>query len=947
MNAFHLDLGIKGLAHGKHDLQLILLPYLIAILGCYLTLDVISQLRARPEQRNFLWILAGSLSLGISIWVVHFIGIIAFNLPVTVGYNLLVIAMSLLVFVAAAFCGLALLKNINLTTKHYFFAGIPIGIIIAAGYYLGLEAIINIKISYKISILLFSVAFAIIASEMSLWLASKSSEGPFKRQIALKIVTAIFVSICIYLMHFLTLKASVFTVDNYINTTKISVLNKNILLLYLVEISLVMLAIPLAISTYKQAVNIGLKKQNAELLETRDKLKQKSKALEHANALMKDLAAFPEENLYPIMRIMGNGKLLFANHASEPLLKLWDIKLGASVPNLIRKIVNDSLETEKLKKLEVNAGNKIFLVNFIPIKRADYVNLYVFDITEQNRIENKLRLSNSALEACPDGVIICDAAQYDIPIVYVNPAFERITGYSAAEVIGRNCRFLQNTDREQPDLIKLKILIEEHQSGQVVIRNYRKDGTLFWNELHIASVVNSAGKVTYFVGIIIDITAHKILEDQLIHQATHDSLTDLPNRVLLLDRIQQAISQARRDGLYVAVLFFDLDRFKLINDSLGHRIGDVVLQTIAKRLIRSVRGTDTVTRLGGDEFVVALAGLKDEADALPIIKKCQQALKEFFLIEEHRFILTASIGVSFYPKDGSDANTLLKNADGAMYWAKDSGGNNFQFYKSGMALVAKEKLEYEHYLRYALERQEFVLHYQPIFDLRSGHIVGAEALLRWNHPKLGLLLPREFVAVLEETGLIIDVGEWVLRTACFQNTAWHNMGLPSIKIAVNISGLQLKKRNIAHLISEILQESKLDPKNLEIELMESAFVEATPDITAMLENIRKMNVGLVIDDFGIGYSNLNLLSQFPVYKIKIDRVFIQNVEIDPKQTSLVLAIINIGKELGLKVLAEGIETEAQLQFLQAKGCDQAQGFYFGQPVPSEDFARLVRESFKF
>ena len=436
---------------------------------------------------------------------------------------------------------------------------------------------------------------------------------------------------------------------------------------------------------------------------------------------------------------------------------------------------------------------------------------------ERMLAEATLQLRNRALEASMNAILITNFTKPDNPIEYVNPAFERITGYSAAEAIGRNCRFLQRDDEDQPGLENINAALREQCEGHAVIRNYRKNGSLFWNEFHIAPVRDSSGRTTHFIGVLNDITETKRYQEQLEHQAKYDSLTNLPNRSLLYDRLAQAIIYAQRYRRLVGVAFVDLDHFKLINDSLGHNLGDRLLKTVAERLKSSVRNVDTVARLGGDEFMVVLYDQANEQTIAKVMQRILAAIRQPFFIEGREFIITCSIGLSICPQDGQDAETLLKNADSAMYRAKDQGRNNFQSYTSEIQERVNERVALENHLRRALERQEFVLYYQPQIDLRSGRMVGAEALIRWQHPELGMVAPARFIPVAEETGMIIPIGEWVIRTACAQNKIWQASDLLPIVVSVNVSMRQFRQKDLAKSVIQMLWETGLEARYLELE----------------------------------------------------------------------------------------------------------------------------------
>jgi diguanylate cyclase (GGDEF)-like protein len=429
---------------------------------------------------------------------------------------------------------------------------------------------------------------------------------------------------------------------------------------------------------------------------------------------------------------------------------------------------------------------------------------------------------------------------------------------------------------------------------------------------------------------------------QLHHLAHHDVLTGLPNRMLLQDRLSQAIELARRQGKLLAVLFLDLDRFKYINDSLGHAIGDQLLQSVAQRLGDCVRHSDTISRQGGDEFIVLLSTIKHAEDAALSAQKMLAALTLPHVIEQHQLHVSVSIGISTYPNDGQDAETLFKNADSAMYHAKESGRNNYQFFEQEMNARAVQRQSIEASLRHALARQEFVLHYQPKIELHSNKIVGIEALIRWQHPEWGLVPPSQFLSVAEDCGLILPIGRWVLREACLQARAWRQLGLPLITVAVNTSALEFNAPDFMENLRTTLEETGLGPQYLELELTESVLMQDAGFTNSLLHALADLGVRLAIDDFGTGYSSMSYLRQFPIGTLKIDQSFVKQMVSSTEDASIVSAMIGLGKNLKLRVIAEGVETPEQYAFLLAQHCDEGQGYYFGRPMIAEVFSGLLQ-----
>ena len=469
----------------------------------------------------------------------------------------------------------------------------------------------------------------------------------------------------------------------------------------------------------------------------------------------------------------------------------------------------------------------------------------------------------------------------------------------------------------------------------------RRDGLEIPVEDSLAPIHDRQGRTTGTVIVFRDVSASRTMATQMAHSAQHDFLTGLPNRMLFNDRVAQAIALGRRNSKKVAVLFLDLDGFKHINDSLGHPTGDKVLQSVAKRLVDCVRFSDTVSRQGGDEFVVLLSEVAQAEDAAISARRMLHAVAETHSIDKHDLHVTTSIGVSVYPDDGPDSETLIKNADTAMYQAKENGRQSYQFFKSDMNIRAVERQSIEENLRRALERNEFTLHYQPKVNLNTGEITGAEALIRWKHPTEGLVSPARFIPVAEDCGLILPISNWVLREACKQAREWMVAGLHSISVAVNISALELRDESFLERVFAILAETCLDPRLLELELTESVLMKHPDSATSILKNLRAAGVRVAVDDFGTGYSSLSYLRKFPADAIKIDQSFIRQMSATPGETSIVTAIIRMGQSLNLRVIAEGVETQTELEFLQSQHCDEAQGYYFSRPVSPQQFASLL------
>jgi len=548
------------------------------------------------------------------------------------------------------------------------------------------------------------------------------------------------------------------------------------------------------------------------------------------------------------------------------------------------------------------------------------------------------------LNSIGDAVVCTDISGN---ITFLNLVAEKMTGWSWLEAASRPMaevlRILDATSRETTPNPMNKAVGRNrtvHLPSNCIL--IRRDGFEIPIEDCVSPIHDRDGQATGAVIVFRDVSAARAMALQMAHSAQHDFLTSLPNRMLFNDRVSQAIVLAARHMKKVAVLFLDLDGFKHINDSLGHPIGDKLLQSIAKRLVDCVRGSDTVSRQGGDEFVVLLSEMDQAEDAALSARRMLKSVAEAHPIDQHDLHVTTSIGLSVYPDDGLDAETLIKNADTAMYQAKENGRQSYQFFMPAMNVRAVERQSIEESLRRAMERQEFSLHYQPKINLRTGEITGAEALIRWTHPTRGPVSPAQFIPVAEDCGLILPIGQWVLREACKQAREWVAAGLPLATMAVNISSMEFRDDNFLQSVFAILKETGLDPKSLELELTESVLMKRAESAASVLKTLRARGVQIAVDDFGTGYSSLSYLRKFPIDALKIDQSFVRQITTARDDTAIVTAVISMGRSLKLRVVAEGVETQEELDFLRAHQCDEAQGYFFSRPVVAEQFAKLLK-----
>ena len=549
-----------------------------------------------------------------------------------------------------------------------------------------------------------------------------------------------------------------------------------------------------------------------------------------------------------------------------------------------------------------------------------------------------LRLAEKVFETTFEGIMVTNA---DSDIESINPAFTKITGYELNEVVGKKPDIL-SSGRHDPEFYhKMRAALAEGGCWQGEIWNRRKNGEIYPEWLSISTVRNKEGDVTNYVAIFSDITERKASEEHVRYLAHHDALTGLPNRMMMMERLEHALAHAHRQNQMLAVMFIDIDRFKSINDSLGHAQGDELLKIVAQRLTAGVREDDTVARLGGDEFIVILEVVAGLEDAVVVAEKLLNLMSQPVMLDRQNMVVTSSVGISIYPNDGDNADTLIKHADTAMYRAKEQGRNNYQFYTVDMNIRARERLTIESSLRYALERNEFQLYYQPQVDLRTRRITGMEALLRWQHPDHGLIQPSRFIPIAEETGLIIPIGEWALRTACFQNKAWQNAGLPCLHVAVNLSARQFKQANLLQMVKQALADSGLEPRYLELEITETIAMEHADETIDKLKALKAMGVTISMDDFGTGHSSLSYLKRFPIDTLKIDQSFVKDVLFDSQDAAIAAAITTMARGLKMKVVTEGVETQEQVGFLREHDRDEVQGYFFSLPLPAKAFADLL------
>ena len=803
-----------------YNYNLVVLSYCIAVLASYVALDLAGRLRAYDTLRKQLpWLFGGAFAMGAGIWSMHFIGMLAFIMPMPMQYNIFWTVLSMFIAILASGFALFLLSKDN-RLSYMALGGVLIGLGIATMHYIGMLGMEgHVHIRYEPGLFFLSILIAIVATEMALWLALRLSKDHFKKyRLLVKMMGALVMGAAICGMHYTGMAAAVFTpAASAAHNLSIP---QTRLAFYVAATTLMILAVALLASTYK--------------------------------------------------------RILFA-------------------------------------------------------------------------IQNEKDFLNAILHNLEDGIIACDAKG---EIILLNRAMQKMSHCGPENPPNdwiKGCELYHPNSHIplQPEERPLYLALQGKHLHALELVLTTRFGVKHDVIIDGQPITNLDDEIVGAVIAIHDITEHKKMQYQLLVQATHDMLTGLPNRVLLIDRIGQAIKECRRNDTLLAILFLDVDRFKSINDRFGHASGDGLLLIIAKRLARCIREGDTVARLGGDEFVVLLNSLKSEEAVIAIAQKILHKMGEPFDISDHPTQVTASIGVSLYPKNGDNADILLQKADAAMYRVKAHNRNHVRFYSEDMNVRTIKRNELEQYLYEAIDNQQFIIYYQPIIDMQKGYIIACEALLRWQHPTLGLLMPADFLPFTEETGQIVKIGEWVLNTACAQNKAWQDQGLSPIRIAVNVSSLQFMEEDFFATVENALKTSKMDPHHLELELTESMILQQPEQALEILRQLKEIGVNIALDDFGTGYSSLGYLSRLPVSKIKIDRSFVHDIAQHSENAAIVLAIIKMASSMKLKVTAEGMETESELAFLRFNRCDEVQGYYFSKPLPVDEVTALLKEKTQY
>ncbi|MDX1810835.1 MAG: EAL domain-containing protein [Gammaproteobacteria bacterium] len=655
-----------------------------------------------------------------------------------------------------------------------------------------------------------------------------------------------------------------------------------------------------------------------------------------ANQTIESMARFPEENPNPVMRVSNRGEILYFNPASQPIVNYWTNIYQQNAPAHWQTFIKQCLEENKIIEFEEQINGVLYTWLFSTTTARNYVNCYAHDITRQRIAENDQRQAAMVFDNSIEGIVITDA---DNKIVRVNQAFTNITGYSEEDVIGQNPSLLKSNKHSEHFYEAMWYKIETYGHWQGEVWNRKKNGDVYPEYMTITVLKNKDGSVKNYIGVFADISERLESEKRIHRLAYYDPLTDLPNRFYIREILTRKMSHAKKTGHNLILVHMDLRRFKTLNESLGHAAADQALQQIANRLRDNLPADAQIGRMGGDEFLVILECENAIDEDSPNLKAIIDVINQPVHLTDHEIFIDCSIGVSQYPTDANDVESLIRYAETAVSNSKFND-RQITIFNHEVKIRGKEHISFESQLRKALEKEEFVLHYQPQIDLATEKVIGVEALLRWQHPESGLIPPVEFIPLLEETGLIVPVGTWLIRKACQQIMEWQSMGF-DMRIAINLSAKQFTQKNLLESIASILDETGVSSELIEIEVTESTIMNQHERVLNTLDSLHNCNIKLSIDDFGTGYSSLSYLKNFPIDVLKIDRSFVMELPYNTDDIAIVNTIISMGHNLKLKVIAEGVETREQAQILREMGCEYAQGYYFSRPIPAKSCAEYI------
>ena len=920
---------------GFYDPSLFILSVLIAMFAAYAALMVaghIGQSGSRAER--WVWTCVGALTMGGGVWAMHFIGMLAFSLPCSVSYDVDVTLLSMLPSILASGIALRLISRERLGWGPLLTGGVLLGVGMGAMHYTGMAAYrLDGLVRYDPTLFWVSIVVAVGLAILALWVRNGLARlAPLPARL-LALLSAAIMGAAVSGMHYTAMAAAYFISDGR-PAVGDSGLTSTYLALAIGVVTSLLIALVLAATLATRQRQLANRVQASEqrvrrILETT----QEGFIMTDATGLLMEVnPAFANMMRMDATQLVGRPLLDFAQGSQRPLMEE------------MRRRLRDTQGSYEIDLTRPDGTELPCKISATPTfdDQGGITGAFalVSDLSGRRQHEAYMRQVLAMFENTAEGVVLTDARG---TIISVNPAFSRITGYGETEALGANPRVLQSGRHDAAFYLRMwdEVNTTGHWQGEVW--NRRKNGEIYPQWLTVSAVLDEAGGIQNYVGVFSDISHIKRSEAELERLAHYDPLTDLPNRALLHAHLEHALDRALRHGERLAVMVLDLDGFKTVNDSLGHPAGDLLLQQIAGRLLDALRQEDTVARLGGDEFAVVVESLGAGFNPGQIAQKIIRLVAAPMDLQGHSAMVTASVGIALFPDDGQDATALLKAADTAMYASKQSGRNTLRFHHADMALAVQQRLSLEHGLRRALERSELEVWYQPQFDVHTDRCVGAEALVRWRDPVMGLIPPDRFIPLAEETGLVLPLGEAVLRRACRDARRWLESGLDCGKLSVNVGGPQIERGDFFATVQQVLAETGLPPEHLALEITESFLLRNADQAMAVVARFSELGISVAIDDFGTGYSSLSYLKYLRASRLKIDRQFVRDLPDDRDDAAITRAVIALGHSLGFRIVAEGVETRAQRDFLLGEGCEEAQGYFYSKPLPGDEFEAFLRQ----
>lgn len=933
--------------------SLVALSVLIAIFGSLTALSHARRMRDSSGRLATTWLISGGITLGMTVWAMHFVGMLAFELPIPVAYDDFLTLISILPAIAAALLGFYLVQSATMQLSRILIGGFFMGMGITAMHYTGMAALkMQPAITYDPWIFSLSVFIAITAA-IGAMLIIYASEKPIFSLSGQYLLGAIVMGCAIAGMHYTAMQGTMI-MPGSVCTVGGTRLEPSYMALIITTGMIILFSMGWIANLYDRHHALNQLKIAHEQLKAHGK---EMRLLASAFDVREGIAIADAGQA--ILRVNPAFTQLTGYDGQEVLGKTLDVLKSERQDEAFYQNICIQLRQKKSWAGEIWCRRKdgISRLNWLNVSAVTGLDGQVMnyvaalsDITELDDSRKQLKLLETCVSRLNDIVMITEVGSSSEPwsrILFVNDAFARRSGYRAEEVLGKTPHILEGPNTQAAELKRIHAAMKKCRPVRAELINYAKHGEEYWVELDIVPVVDNAGICTHWVTVARDVTERKLAEHRIHQLAFYDPLTSLPNRRLLFDRLQHATASSTRTNQYGAVLFIDLDNFKTLNDTMGHKTGDLMLVEVGARLLACMRKSDTVARLGGDEFVVMLENLGvDEDQAIAkanrVGEKIRGVISEDFVLDAHEYHSNASIGISLFRGNTVSADELLKQADTAMYESKHSGRNTLSFFDPDMLGALEQRATLEADLRHALAQKEFVLYFQVQVD-RQRRIFGAEVLLRWQHPQRQLVLPAQFIPLAEETGLILPIGHYVLEAACQQLKRWEGDALTQdLVLSVNVSARQFKQPDFVDQVREILKQTKAKPERLKIELTETTVINNVDDVLQKMKVLQSLGVSFSMDDFGTGYSSLSFLKRLPLNQLKIDRSFVRDIATDASDAVIVKTIIAMGNTLELEVISEGVETEAQFEILKQYDCPAFQGYLFGKPQPIEAFEKTLQ-----